>query len=156
MRSLLILLIYLASAVASASQIKLALLPGFSHRSQAVGVLRADAVLLLGGEMFSIGPYAAVHLQLPEQSDTIVGGAIHVGGSYYVEIQAGALHRRFFQIGTQDLSGSGVAGNLVFGSTLSPIWGLEIVVAAKRISEGTLDRRWTYNLLPMLTLRGEF
>lgn len=135
---------------------KAGIFPALNYNGELTGVFRLDTALLLGGEFFSFGPYGGFHAQTPQVIDTIYGAAIHIGQSYYVEIQGGVLNRTFTQKGTEKMTGSGFAGNLIFGTNLSPAFGIDAVLSAKRISEGSLDKRWIYQLLPMFTLRGEF
>ena len=156
MRFFVFLSIALLSVQVHASQIKAGIFPGLNYNGELTGVFRLDTVFLLGGESFLIGPFGGVHTQSPQVTDTIYGAAIHVGKDYYFEIQGGILNRTFTQRGSQTLNGSGYAGNLVFGIILSPALGIDVVASAKRISEGTLDKRWIYQVLPMFTLRGDF
>ncbi|MBC7741499.1 MAG: hypothetical protein H7061_04840 [Bdellovibrionaceae bacterium] len=139
-----------------ASQFKAGIFPALNYNGELTGVFRIDTVVLLGKDFFSVGPYVGIHAQTPQVSDTIYGAAIHIGHAYYFEIQGGVLNRTFTQDRTQKLTGSGMAGNLIFGINLSPSIGIDVVFSTKRISEGSLDKRWIYQLLPIFTLKGEF
>jgi hypothetical protein len=78
------------------------------------------------------------------------------GLEYYVEAQFGSFRREFHQPGSENLSGKGFAANLIYGQQLSPHFGVDIALTAKRISSGTLDKRWIVDLLPLLSVRGDF
>lgn len=154
-RNLISLIFMALSASSDASQIKTAVFPAMNYNGELTGVFRLDTVLLIGDNPFFIGPYFGLHTQSPQVTDTMYGGALHIGSDHYFELQGGVLNRVFTQTGTQTLTGSGYMGNMVFGINMSPHLGFDIVFSAKRISEGTLDKRWIYNLLPMFTVRGD-
>lgn len=154
MRAIIFALLTLLSFGSSASQLKAGVFPALSYNGEASTLFRLDTVFLLGGDSFSFGPYVGLHAQSP-QTDIIYGGAIHIGNEYYAELQAGILKRTFTQASGDTLTGNGVAGNLIFGVSLSSHLGVDVVLSGKRISDGTLDQRTIYNLLPMFTIRGE-
>lgn len=141
---------------AQAAQLKAGLFPALNFNGELTGVFRLDTALLLHTGFFSVGPYAGIHVQTPQVTDTIYGAAIHIGQFNYFEIQAGVLNRTFTQKGTSTLTGSGFAGNLIYGTNLNSTIGIDAVFSVKRISEGSLDKRWIYQLSPMFTLRREF
>lgn len=156
MKIVVCVLFSLFSIDVQASEIKAGIFPVLNFNGELTGVFRLDTALLLGEDFFSAGPYAAIHSQTPQVTDTIYGAALHIGQTQYFEIQGGILNRTFTQKGSQKMTGSGLAGNLIYGVTLSPAIAIEAVFSAKRISEGALDKRWIYQLLPMFTLRGDF
>lgn len=131
-------------------------LPGLALRGQALGVLRANGRLLFGGDWFWLGPFGDFESLAPQVIDTAYGGALRIGHEYYVEAQFGSFRREFHQPGSENLSGKGFAANLIYGQQLSPHFGVDIALTAKRISSGTLDKRWIVDLLPLLSVRGDF
>lgn len=134
----------------------LGVLPGLAMRGQTIGVLRLNGRLLFGGDFIWLGAYGDFESLAPQVVDTSYGGALRVGHEIYVEAQAGYFHRDFQQPGTKDLRGSGGAANLIFGMEVSPHLGVDLVLSGKRISDGSLDKRTIVDLLPLITIRGDF
>jgi hypothetical protein len=144
------------SAAACATEFQVGVLPGFSARGQAMAVLRLDATLLFGGDAFKFGPYGFFEALAPQVIDTSYGGAIRLGNESYLQIQGGIFRRSFKQEGSPAMSGQGFSGELIYGMHLTPHVGIDVVLSGKRISSGDLDKRWIVDLLPVITVRGDF
>lgn len=141
---------------ASGTLAAVGVLPGLAMRGQTLGVLRLNGRFLIGGDYFWFGPYGDYQSLAPQVTDKAYGGAIRIGHDWYMEAQAGHFERTFKQPGTAKLTGRGFSANLIFGMHLSPHLGVDFALASKRITDGTLDKRWIIDFLPLLTIRGEF
>jgi hypothetical protein len=154
---LLLLAITTAAAQTRATtELQAGLLPSFLLQDGPVGLLRVDTTLLFGGDFIWFGPYAAYEGVSPQVTDTSLGAALRFGNEDYFELQGGYFHRVFEQTGTPAMNGNGFSGSLIYGLHLSPHLGLALVLSGKRISSGTLDKRWIVDLLPLFTARVEF
>lgn len=144
------------SGLSQAAEIKLGVFPGFSYSGQTVGVLRANTSVLFGSDVFLAGVYGEYDAFFPEVNDTSGGLALHIGKDYYFEFQAGVFTRTFEQSGTNKLTGTGYAANLIFGGNLNSWLGLDLALLGKQITSGGLDKRTIVDLLPLIAMRMEF
>ena len=131
------------------------ILPGVAMRGQTIGVFRINTRALLGG-FVSVGPFAEYRSLAPQVNDVSYGGAIRVGQTSFIEAQFGYFERSFSQTGSENLKGRGFAGNLIYGMRFSPYLGVDLMLAGKRISSGTLDKRWILDLVPLFSIHGDF
>ena len=153
----LLLIICLASSYSlGAATLQTGVLPGFSMRGQAIGVMRMNARFLFGGDFFKIGPYGDFQTLAPQTVDSSYGGALRLGIESFVELQMGYFSRSFKQEGSEDKNGKGLAANLIYGMNLSPHLGVDVTLSAKRISSGSLDKRLIVDLLPLIAIRSDF
>lgn len=153
MRRFLLLICLLLGLRAEAIELQMGVLPSFQYRNGFVGLLRTDLTLLFGTDFYKLGPFAMYQGISPQVTDTSYGAAIRIGNEAYFQLQGGYFHRVFNQTGTGTLNGKGFAAGLVGGWHISPHVGVDVVLSAKRIDSGTLNRRWIVDLLPLITFR---
>ncbi len=156
MRRLIFIILLGTSGIGHATELQAGVLPGLAMVGQAIGVFRVNARLLFGGDFVALGPYGDFKSLAPQVIDTEYGAALRIGHDFYLEAQGGAFHRQFRQPGSSNLSGNGFVAHAIAGWHLSPHFGVDLDLSAKRIASGSLEKRWIVDLLPLLTVRTDF
>ncbi|OIQ16188.1 MAG: hypothetical protein BM556_16140 [Bacteriovorax sp. MedPE-SWde] len=113
-------------------------------------IVKTHNTFLLGGDLFKFGAFYTHESIQQNTVDTAMGGAIRFGESTFFELQAGAYEREFKAHST--LKGKGVLGNLIIGKHFGSVFGISLIVTAKKITSG-MDKRTMIKALPYFGLR---
>lgn len=115
-------------------------------------IFNTHNTLMFGGS-FKVGPYIGYERLHSYVTDFAYGGALRFGGSGFIELQAGALERKFRD--HSSLTGKGYVINMLTGTKLSEVFSLTLLFSAKKIDSG-MDPRWIYKVLPYLGVTIDF
>jgi hypothetical protein len=113
-------------------------------------ILNTHNTLLFGGDLFKVGAFYSYEPIQENTVDSASGGAIRFGESTFVELQAGSYERKFKA--HTSLKGKGVMGNLIIGKHFGRVFGISLIISAKKITSG-MDKRTMIKALPYFGLR---